>query len=143
MKNLNNKFNSYNDYPKEEMFNQELNAQSGEYGTSEKEYLDPTLSKSLYEESVNTQYAIATSMLDDPHIMKSDLLSVLATPQGRRFLRRLFRSCGVFDYTPIGDSALYAWHEGRRSIGLIVYHSVFELGANFINQLIMEDINNI
>lgn len=91
----------------------------------------------------NKQYRSVHNILDDPNIMKSDLLSVLASPQGRRFLRRIFRACGVFDYTPIGDTALYAWHEGRRSIGLIVYHSVFELGANFINQLLIEDRNNI
>ena len=83
------------------------------------------------------------NILDDPRIMKSDLLALLNTPQGRRFLRRMLRACGVFDYIPVGDAALYAWHEGRRSVGLIIYHQVFELGANFINQLLGEDRNNV
>lgn len=86
---------------------------------------------------------IPDSVLDDPHVMKSDLLTVLGTAQGRRLVRRMFRACGVFDYMPVGDAALYAWHEGRRSVGLILYHQVFGLGANFINQLLGEDRNNV
>lgn len=86
---------------------------------------------------------ILNHILDDPRIMKSDLLAVLGTAQGRRLLRRVFRTCGVFDYMPVGDAALYAWHEGRRSVGLVLYHQVFALGANFINQLLGEDRNNV
>ena len=86
---------------------------------------------------------LINSVLDDPNLMQSDLLSVLGTVQGRRLVRRMFRACGVFDYMPVGDAALYAWHEGRRSVGLVLYHQVFALGANFINQLLGEDKNNV
>ena len=91
----------------------------------------------------NNMGHISNNVLDDPNIMKSDLLAVLSTAQGRRLVRRMFRACGVFDYMPVGDAALYAWHEGRRSVGLILYHQVFALGANFINQLLGEDKNNV
>lgn len=131
-------FQNIGSYPQEEMFNQDVLERYSYYDSfdSQEDFTTQnTMKHQNYSQNIN--------ILDDPNIMKSDLLAVLSTPQGRRFLRRLFRSCGVFDYIPITDQSLYAWHEGRRSIGLIVYHSVFELGANFINQLLTEDRNNI
>lgn len=86
---------------------------------------------------------IKQDILSDPNITKSDLLTVLSSVQGRRFVRRIFRTCHVFDSIPVGEANLHAWHEGRRSVGLIVYHQVFGLGANFINQLLSEDTNNV
>ena len=83
------------------------------------------------------------NLLDNTDLSQSDLLHMLRSPQGRRFIRRIFRMCGVFNHMPVGDSAIYAWHEGRRSIGLSLYHQVFGLGQNFINQLLQEDHNNV
>ncbi len=85
----------------------------------------------------------AKSILDDENLSQSDLLAVLGTASGRRFVRRIFRACNVFEFMPVGDANLYAWHEGRRSIGLGLYQQVFGLGQNFINQLLNEERNNV
>ncbi len=93
---------------------------------------------------MNTQNNDEKNILqDDENLVQSDLLAVLGTPQGRRFIRRIFRACGVFEAMPVGDQNLYAWHEGRRSIGLVLYHRIFALGANFTNQLLTEDRNSV
>ncbi len=83
------------------------------------------------------------SVLDDEILSQSDLLTVLGTAGGRRFVRRIFNACNVFEHMPVGDKSLYAWHEGRRSIGLCLYHQTLSLGPNFINQLLNEDRNNV
>ncbi len=83
------------------------------------------------------------SILDDETLSQSDLLAILGTASGRRFIRRIFRACNVFEFMPVGEASLYAWHEGRRSIGLSLYQQIFALGQNFINQLLNEERNNV
>lgn len=70
---------------------------------------------------------------------KNDLRTVLASPQGRRFLRRLLLSCHLFEAIPISDKASFAWYEGQRDLGLVLYHQIASLGQNHMNQLFTEE----
>lgn len=83
------------------------------------------------------------SVLDDPDVMKADLLHVLGSSQGRRFVRRVFQDCGVFTAMPAHDPLLMASLEGKRQVGLALFDQVKACGANFITQLLQEDTNNV
>lgn len=83
------------------------------------------------------------SVLDDPDVMKADLLHVLGSAQGRRFIRRVFRTCGVFAPLPANDPLFMACLEGKRQVGLALFEQVKACGANFITQLLQEDGNNV
>lgn len=66
---------------------------------------------------------------------QSDLLHLTQSVQGRRFLRQLLVMTGVFEEIPIGNAAYYAYLEGRRSLGLMLYHRLYELGINYLVQI--------
>lgn len=71
--------------------------------------------------------------------LQKDLQFLLESPQGKRFIKALFQSTYVFESMPIGNKEWYAWHEGRRSIGLMLYHRVLALGINYLMPLQGED----
>jgi hypothetical protein len=48
----------------------------------------------------------------------NDLLTVLSTPEGRRFVWGLVAQCGCFVQSFNGDALATAFNEGRRSVGL-------------------------
>ena len=48
----------------------------------------------------------------------SDFQTLLASAEGRRFLRRLLAECGVYRGSFTGDALTSAFQEGRRSVGL-------------------------
>lgn len=47
-----------------------------------------------------------------------DFKAVASTVAGRRFIRRVISECGVYQSSFNSDSAVSAFKEGRRSIGL-------------------------
>lgn len=66
---------------------------------------------------------------------QADLLHITQSVQGRRFLRQLLLMTGVFEEIPIGNAAYYAYLEGRRSLGLMLYHRLYALGINYLAQI--------
>lgn len=48
---------------------------------------------------------------------QKDFLEMIATPAGKRYLRRVIATCGVFQTTYTGNSETF-FKEGRRSVGL-------------------------
>lgn len=67
--------------------------------------------------------------------LQKDLQFLLETPQGKRFFKALLQSTYVFESMPINNKEWYAWYEGRRSIGLMLYHRVLALGIHYLNQI--------
>lgn len=53
-----------------------------------------------------------------------DLVTVLSTPPGRRFVWRLLSECGVFHGSFNESSNRMAFQEGRRDIGLMILNEV-------------------
>ena len=51
-------------------------------------------------------------------LAKADFQAVLATPEGRRFVRRVLAESGVHQASFAADGLLMAYREGRRSLGL-------------------------
>lgn len=66
---------------------------------------------------------------------QSDLLHLTQSAQGRRFLKQLLLITGVFEEIPIGNAAYYAYLEGKRSLGLMLYHRLYALGAGYLMQI--------
>ncbi len=66
---------------------------------------------------------------------QSDLLYIAQSVQGRRFLGQLLMMTGVFEEIPIGNAAYYAYLEGKRSLGLMLYHRLYALGINYLAQI--------
>ena len=69
-----------------------------------------------------------------------DLLAVLSTDVGRRVLWRIITTCGVMDPVPT-VTGVQQWHEGRRSIGIDLWHDIQAVNPNFIPQMMQERIN--
>lgn len=67
--------------------------------------------------------------------LQSDLLTLAKMPQGRRFLKHLLDTAGVFEPMPVNSQALYAYCEGRRSMGLMLYRRLYALGPQYIIQI--------
>lgn len=70
---------------------------------------------------------------------QADLLFIAKSEQGRRFLKDLLLAAGVFAEIPVANPNLYAYYEGRRSLGLMLYHRLYALGskngANYLMQI--------
>lgn len=49
---------------------------------------------------------------------RNDLVSVMNTPEGRRFVWQLIGNAGVFQQSFVADATATAFNEGRRSVGL-------------------------
>lgn len=64
--------------------------------------------------------------------LRADLQWLAGQAQGRRFLKYLFGVSGIFEAMPVGNHDMYAYCEGRRSMGLMLYHAVYALGAEHI-----------
>ena len=61
---------------------------------------------------------------------RSDLKSILATAQGRRFLWRLFCLCGNFRMSFRPDALVTAFNEGQRNIGNLILGEAMGLDCN-------------
>lgn len=83
------------------------------------------------------------NVLDDPEVMRADLMHILECAQGRRFIRRVFQNCGVFAPLPVQEPLQAALLEGRRSMGLLLFEQVKACGVNYITKLLQEDMNNV
>lgn len=66
---------------------------------------------------------------------QADLLHITQSVQGRRFLKRLLYETGVFAEIPVANANVYAYLEGKRSLGLMLYHRLYALGANCLIQI--------
>lgn len=66
---------------------------------------------------------------------QADLLLIAQSEQGRRFLKDLLLAAGVFAEIPVANPNLYAYFEGRRSLGLMLYHRLYALGAKYLIQI--------
>lgn len=66
---------------------------------------------------------------------QADLLHITQSAQGRRFLKQLLYDTGIFAEIPIGNANVYAYLEGKRSLGLMLYHRLYALGANYLIQI--------
>lgn len=66
---------------------------------------------------------------------EADLLHITQSVQGRRFLKQLLYETGVFAEIPVGNANIYAYLEGKRSLGLMLYHRLYALGANTLIQI--------
>lgn len=66
---------------------------------------------------------------------QADLLFIAQSEQGRRFLKDLLLAAGVFAEIPVANPNLYAYFEGRRSLGLMLYHRLYALGAKYLIQI--------
>jgi hypothetical protein len=63
---------------------------------------------------------------------EQDLMGVMSTDPGKRFMFRLLSSCGVFSPNPsIGDAGVLAYNEGVRAVG-----------AGLMNDILMMDKGN-
>lgn len=71
---------------------------------------------------------------------RRDLLAVCSTDVGRRVLWRLITLCGVVDPVP-PINGQQQWHEGRRSIGIDLWHDITGVNPNLIPQMMQERIN--
>lgn len=49
---------------------------------------------------------------------KQDMLAVLSTPEGRRFVWSILASAGVYQRAFAGDPCLTAFNEGSREVGI-------------------------
>lgn len=67
--------------------------------------------------------------------LQADLLHISQSVQGRRFLKELLWETGVFAEIPVGNANVYAYLEGKRSLGLMLYHRLYALGANYLIQI--------
>lgn len=70
----------------------------------------------------------------------SDLKSVLKTPQGRRFIWRLWEKCGIYrnPFTPNANQTGY--NSGRMSIGQEVLRDVMQANVSVFAQIQQEHI---
>lgn len=66
---------------------------------------------------------------------QADLLHITQSVQGRRFLKRFLHETGIFAEIPIANANVYAYLEGKRSLGLMLYHRLYALGANCLIQI--------
>lgn len=64
--------------------------------------------------------------------LQNDLKSMADTVQGRRFLKYLLDCSGVFESMPVGNKDMYAYCEGRRSMGLMLYHRLQALDPQYL-----------
>ncbi|MDE5680780.1 MAG: hypothetical protein K2I05_00310 [Mailhella sp.] len=64
--------------------------------------------------------------------IQNDLSYLVQNAQGRRFLKHLFAETGVFETIPIQNKKSYAYFEGKRSIGLALYHRLYALDPEHI-----------
>lgn len=83
------------------------------------------------------------SVLDDPELAQADLMKVLESREGRRFIRRIFQDSGVFAPLPVHDPMLMGMLEGKRQVGLTLFEQVKACSPNFVTMLLQEDINNV
>lgn len=66
-----------------------------------------------------------------------DFASMAASPEGRRWLRRLLEECRIYQSTFTGDALSSAFQEGRRSTGLWVLEQ-FNHSPELYRQLLEE-----
>lgn len=66
---------------------------------------------------------------------QADLQFIAQSEQGRRFLKDLLLASGVFAEIPVANPNMYAYYEGRRSLGLMLYHRLYALGADYLIQI--------
>ncbi len=66
---------------------------------------------------------------------QADLQFIIQSEQGRRFLKDLLLAAGVFQEIPVANPHLYAYLEGKRSLGLMLYHRLYALGAKYLIQI--------
>lgn len=64
--------------------------------------------------------------------LQNDLKSMADTVHGRRFLKYLLDCAGVFESMPVGSRDMYAYCEGRRSMGLMLYHRLQALDPQYL-----------
>jgi hypothetical protein len=70
----------------------------------------------------------------------TDLLKVLALPEGRRFIWRLLSEAGVFRTSFTGNSQTY-FNEGRRDLGLLFLNEVMAAKPEAFTQMQREFIS--
>lgn len=69
----------------------------------------------------------------------NDFKSVIDTPGGRRFIRRLLDQCGVHQ-SSFSDSAVKsAYLEGKRAVGILILDKLAEHKAEYIKIMIEEE----
>lgn len=67
-----------------------------------------------------------------------DLRSVVSTPSGRRFLKRLLDRTAIYRSTFTGNSNSY-FIEGERNIGLFLVAELSAVGRDTYPKLLLED----
>lgn len=74
----------------------------------------------------------------------NDLRDILTTPQGRRYIWKLWGCTGVFraSYAP-KDANLTAFREGQRDIGLILLQDINEASPTALAQMRSEYLSEL
>lgn len=67
-----------------------------------------------------------------------DMLMVLSTPQGRRFIWRYLTECGVFRTSYTGDATNTIYLEGQRNMGLKILSDVNEASPEAYIKMMLE-----
>lgn len=68
----------------------------------------------------------------------NDIKTVLSTSEGRRFYWNIMERCGVFKDKFIEDTNLCYFLKGQRSVGLRLFHDVFEAEPTAFQQMQQE-----
>lgn len=73
---------------------------------------------------------------------RADLISVLSTPQGRRFVRRVLAQAGHRMSTFHTNALVMSFNEGRREIGVWLEAEVIDAGEEHYIRLLKEPDNS-
>lgn len=73
---------------------------------------------------------------------REDLVSVLSTPQGRRFVRRVLAQAGHRMSTFHTNALVMSFNEGRREIGVWLEAEVIDAGEDHYIRLLKEPDNS-
>lgn len=74
---------------------------------------------------------------------KSDLLQALANPAVRRvFYRLMFDMAGILQDSSDPDPIVMAHHNGKRSLGLLLYNCIKEVDGGAFHQMEREALSN-
>lgn len=87
-----------------------------------------------YGENLEYEYSDAFSQKreDTERQWQHDLQFLAESVQGRRFLKYLLDFAGIFDAMPVGSKDIYAYYEGRRSMGLMLYHGLYGINPRYL-----------
>lgn len=79
----------------------------------------------------------------DYEVIMHKWAAVLGTSEGRWAMGEIMKYAGLYEANRNNDIAEIARQEGRREIGLFIYHSIVEFCPNAFIQMIVDENKNL